>query len=67
MTKRKKGGAPTWKRSKKQKDNMWRGDGELVRENPMFEEYYRMQMMMPDEEFDQLISCLVTTLLLYHL
>ena len=63
MVKRKKGGASTWKRSKKQKSDTWRGDGELVRESSMFEEYYRMQRMMSDEEFDQFMSCLVSTVL----
>ena len=66
MVKRKKGGGTAWKRSKKQKDDTWRGDGELVRENSMFEEYYRIQRMMSDEEFDQLMSCLVITVLPYY-
>lgn len=65
MVKRKKGGGTAWKRSKKQKGDTWRGDGELVRENSMFEEYYRIQRMMSDEEFDQLMSCLVITVLPY--
>lgn len=59
MGKKRKGGATPWKRCKKPRENVWLSDGALVRENSKFEEYYRLQKIVPDEEFDQFMTCLV--------
>lgn len=64
MGKRRKEGATPWKRCKKPKEDKWQSEGALIRENPKFEEYYRLQKIVPDEEFEQFMACLVSAVVL---
>lgn len=62
MGKRKEEGSgdkKTYKTYKKSKKNVWQTDGDLVRENKAFEDYYRLQKIVPEEEFDAFLSVLV--------
>ena len=44
---------------KKAKKNVWQTDGDLIRESVLFQEYYRMQEIVPEGEFDEFMSTLV--------
>lgn len=44
---------------KKAKKNVWQTDGDLIRESALFQEYYRMQGIVPEGEFDEFMSTLV--------
>lgn len=44
---------------KKPKKNVWQTDGDLIRESALFQEYYRMQGIVPEGEFDEFMSTLV--------
>lgn len=59
MGKRGTRGINPWKRCKKTRENVWQSEGALIRENIKFEEYYRLQKIVSEEEFDQFITYLV--------
>ena len=44
---------------KKPKKNVWQTDGDLIRESALFQEYYRMQGIVPEGEFGEFMSTLV--------
>ena len=59
MPKRRGGPRPRWKKSKKPRENVWRPMDACPRESKLFEDYYRLQKVCPEDEFTQMIECLV--------
>lgn len=59
MGKRKEEGSGDKKAYKKSKKDVWQTEGDLVRESKAFEDYYRLQQIVPEEEFDAFMSVLV--------
>lgn len=49
----------SWKKQKKRKADVWQGEGAIVRESSIFERYYKLQKIVPEEEFDSFLSVLV--------
>lgn len=59
MGKRRAGPKRKWKSNKKPKESVWRPKEEAIRESPLFEEYYKLQKIVPEGEWDAFIECLV--------
>ena len=59
MPKRENQQPSSWKKQRKKKADVWQGEGEIVRESELFERYYRLQKIVPDDEFDAFLSILV--------
>lgn len=59
MGKRNGGKKFRWRNGKKPKENVWRTMEECPRESELFENYYKLQKIVPEEEWDQFIETLV--------
>ena len=59
MPKRENQQPSSWKKQRKKKTDVWQGEGEIVRESELFERYYLLQKIVPDDEFDAFLSILV--------
>ena len=59
MGKRNCGPRHKWRNNKKHKENVWRTMEECPRESELFENYYRLQQIVPEDEWDQFIQTLV--------
>ena len=59
MPKRENQQLSSWKKQRRKKNDVWQGEGEIVRESALFERYYRLQKIVADEEFDSFLSTLV--------
>ena len=59
MPKRENQQPSSWKKQRKKKNDVWQGEGEIIRESVLFERYYRLQKIVSDEEFDSFLSTLV--------
>ena len=49
----------SWKKPRKMKDNTWSGQGDLIRENELFKQYYKLQNILPEDEYDLFLEYLV--------
>lgn len=58
MGKRNCGPRHKWRNNKKHKENVWRTMEECPRESELFENYYRLQQIVPEDEWDQFIQTL---------
>lgn len=63
MGKRNGGKKFRWRNGKKPKENVWRTMEECPRESELFENYYKLQKIVPDGEWDQFIETLVLMLI----
>lgn len=59
MGKRNGGKKFRWRNGKKPKENVWRTMEECPRESELFENYYKLQKIVPEEEWGQFIETLV--------
>lgn len=59
MGKRKNNAGNKWRKNKKPRENVWRPAEECPRESELFESYYRMQKIVPEEEWTDFIETLV--------
>lgn len=66
MGKRNSKNSGAWKKGKRTRADTWQSEGAIVRENPLFEQYYRLQKIVPDEEFDSFMETLVGNGLISH-
>ena len=51
----------SWKKPRRTKANTWSGQEGLVRENKYFERYYKLQHIVPEDEYDLFLEYLVRT------
>ena len=59
MGKRRNNSNYKWKKCKKPRENVWRPVEECPRESELFENYYRLQKIVPEEEWSDFIETLV--------
>ena len=51
----------SWKKPRRTKENAWTSEDGLVRENKVFEQYYKLQHIVPEDEYDLFLEYLVRT------